>query len=200
MSLTVVNGLPAHVLFVHFVIVLVPLTALALVVSAAWPAGARRLGLVLPVLALVTLASVPLASHAGEWLEQHVDSDPLVRRHAELGDGLLPWALGLFAVSALVWWAARRPATAHTATGTTTDGTDGTDGTDEGTGTGGTRTTQGTGAAWASSALFRGAAIALSLVVAVGAVVDVYRIGDSGAKAAWHDGYSKTATRDGDGD
>ena len=194
MSLTVVNGLPAHVLFVHFVIVLVPLTALALVVSAAWPAGARRLGLVLPVLALVTLASVPLASHAGEWLEQHVDSDPLVRRHAELGDGLLPWALGLFAVSALVWWAARRPATAHTATGTTTDGTD------EGTGTGGTRTTQGTGAAWASSALFRGAAIALSLVVAVGAVVDVYRIGDSGAKAAWHDGYSKTATRDGDGD
>ncbi|MER6061280.1 hypothetical protein ABT167_08665 [Streptomyces sp. NPDC001792] len=34
----------------------------------------------------------------------------------------------------------------------------------------------------------------LSLAVAVGAVVDVYRIGDSGAKAAWHDAYSKTAT------
>ncbi|MGH1551647.1 hypothetical protein ACRAWF_04100 [Streptomyces sp. L7] len=33
------------------------------------------------------------------------------------------------------------------------------------------------------------------LAVAVGAVVDVYRIGDSGAKAAWQDNYSKTATR-----
>ncbi|MEU9119978.1 hypothetical protein AB0C96_08965 [Streptomyces sp. NPDC048506] len=31
---------------------------------------------------------------------------------------------------------------------------------------------------------------------AAGAVVDVYRIGDSGAKAAWHDGFSKTATGD----
>jgi hypothetical protein len=39
----------------------------------------------------------------------------------------------------------------------------------------------------------------LSLVVAAGAAVDVYRIGDSGAKAAWHDGFSKTASG-GDGD
>lgn len=115
MSLTVVNGLPAHVLFVHFVIVLVPLSALALVVCAAWPAGARRLGLLLPILALVTLASVPVATHAGEWLEQHVGSNPLVRKHAELGDGLLPWALGLFVISAVVWWTARRSAPPRTA-------------------------------------------------------------------------------------
>ncbi|WP_234360148.1 hypothetical protein [Streptomyces sp. DSM 15324] len=44
------------------------------------------------------------------------------------------------------------------------------------------------------------AAAVLSLVVAAGAVVDVYRIGDSGAKAAWHDGFSKTASGGGDGD
>lgn len=169
MSLTVVNGLPAHVLFVHFVIVLVPLSALALVVCAAWPRGARRLGLVLPILAFVALASVPLATHAGEWLEQHVGSDPLVRKHAELGDGLLPWALGLFVFSAVVWWTARRSAPAP-------DGT--------------------ASASWSSSALLRGAVVVLSLAVAAGAVVDVYRIGDSGAKAAWHDNYSKTATRD----
>ncbi|WP_281176160.1 hypothetical protein [Streptomyces hokutonensis] len=37
----------------------------------------------------------------------------------------------------------------------------------------------------------------VSLAVAVGAVVDVYRIGDSGAKAAWQDNYSKTATQNG---
>ncbi|MFD6025294.1 DUF2231 domain-containing protein [Streptomyces griseoluteus] len=171
MSLTVINGLPAHVLFVHFVIVLVPLSALALVICAVWPAGARRLGLLLPALALVTLASVPLATHAGEWLEAHVESDPLVREHAELGDGLLPWAAGLLVLAAAVWWMARR--SAPTA-GRTAD------------------------ASWAPPALLRGAVAVLSLAVAVGAVVDVYRIGDSGAKAAWHDSFSKTASRDGD--
>ncbi|MFJ4031019.1 DUF2231 domain-containing protein [Streptomyces griseoluteus] len=170
MSLTVINGLPAHVLFVHFVIVLVPLSALALVICAAWPAGARRLGLLLPSLALVTLASVPLATHAGEWLEAHVEGDPLVREHAELGDGLLPWVAGLVVLAAAVWWIARRsaPAAGETA-----------------------------GAPWAPPALLRGALAVLSLAVAAGAVVDVYRIGDSGAKAAWHDSFSKTATRDG---
>jgi hypothetical protein len=167
---TVINGLPAHVLFVHFVIVLVPLSALALVVCAAWPGGARRLGLLLPVLAFVTLASVPLSTHAGEWLEAHVGSDPLVRQHAELGDGLLPWVAGLFVISAAVWWTARRwaPATAGPS-----------------------------GAAGSPPALLRGVIAVLSLAVAVGAVVDVYRIGDSGAKAAWHDSYSKTATSHG---
>jgi hypothetical protein len=35
--------------------------------------------------------------------------------------------------------------------------------------------------------------VVLSLAVALGAVVDVYRIGDSGAKAAWHDNCSRTA-------
>ncbi|MET8132068.1 MULTISPECIES: DUF2231 domain-containing protein [unclassified Streptomyces] len=172
MSLTVVNGLPAHILFVHFVIVLVPLSALALIVCAVWPGAARRLGLLLPVLALVTLATVPVSTHAGEWLEQHVGSDPLVRKHAELGDGLLPWALGLFVISAVIWWTARSSAPAA-------DGT--------------------AGGSWSSSALARGAVVIVSLAVAVGAVVDVYRIGDSGAKAAWHDNYSKTATQHGDG-
>ena len=35
--MSLVNGLPAHVLLVHFVVVLVPLTALAVVVCAVWP-------------------------------------------------------------------------------------------------------------------------------------------------------------------
>ncbi|MGC4987238.1 DUF2231 domain-containing protein [Streptomyces sp. DT193] len=171
MSLTIVNGLPAHILFVHFVIVLVPLSALALIACAIWPGAARRLGLILPVLTLVTLATVPVSTHAGEWLEQHVGSDPLVRKHAELGDGLLPWALGLFVISAVVWWTARRSAPA-------VDGT--------------------SAASLSLPVLVRGAIAVLSVAVAVGAVVDVYRIGDSGAKAAWHDNYSKTATQHGD--
>ncbi|MDH6566074.1 hypothetical protein M2160_001095 [Streptomyces sp. SAI-117] len=170
--MSVINGLPAHVLLVHFVVVLVPLTALALGVCAVWSSAAQRMGLVLPLLALVTLVSVPLATEAGEWLEAHVDSDALVRRHAALGDGLLPWAGGLFLLAVLVWWTARR---------TTASGSG---------------TTRGIRR---SAAPVRVAVAVLSLVVAVGAAVDVYRIGDSGAKAAWHDGYSKAATG-GDGD
>jgi hypothetical protein len=166
--MSLVNGLPAHVLLVHFVVVLVPLTAIAVVASAVWPAVARRMGVALPVLALVTLASVPLTTSAGEWLEEHVGSNALVRRHAELGDGLLPWALGLFVLAAAVWWTTRRTTSEQT----------------------GNR----------SASVVRIAAAVLSVVVAAGAVVDVYRIGDSGAKAAWHDGYSKTATGSGDGD
>ncbi|MFF7754003.1 DUF2231 domain-containing protein [Streptomyces sp. NPDC007971] len=162
--MNLVNGLPAHVLLVHVVVVLIPLTALALVAGALWPRAARRLGVLLPVLALVALISVPLTTHAGEWLERHVDDDALVRRHTELGDGLLPWALALFVLAALVWWAGgRAPAEPG----------------------------QSGGRRW-NALPVRIVVGVLSLAVAVGAVVDVYRIGDSGAKAAWHDAYSKT--------
>ncbi|MFF5015023.1 DUF2231 domain-containing protein [Streptomyces sp. NPDC001165] len=164
--MNLVNGLPTHVLLVHVVVVLIPLTALALVTAALWPRAARRLGPLLPLLALIALVSVPLTTHAGEWLERHVDDDALVRRHTELGDGLLPWALGLFALAAVVWWAGRRaPAEPG----------------------------QSDGRRW-SALPVRIVVGVLSLAVAAGAVVDVYRIGDSGAKAAWHDAYSKTAT------
>ncbi|MGW7486480.1 DUF2231 domain-containing protein [Streptomyces sp. NPDC054786] len=173
MSLNVVNGLPAHVLIVHVVVVLVPLSALAVVVGAIWPSAARRMGMVLPLLALVTLVSVPLATDAGEWLEKHVDSNALVRRHTELGDGLLPWAVGLFVLATVVWWTTRRPAAAEAASGERTRS-----------------------AASRSALVIRIVAAVLAVGVAAGAVVDVYRIGESGAKAAWHDGFSKTATGD----
>ncbi|MFJ9718701.1 DUF2231 domain-containing protein [Streptomyces sp. NPDC101213] len=178
LSLSLVNGLPAHVLVVHFVIVLVPLSALAVVAGAAWPGAARRMGVVLPVVALVTLASVPVAAEAGEWLEEHVDSNPLVRRHAELGDGLLPWAAGLFLLAAAIWWTNRGSAAAQAAPG------------------GGPARS----ASLRSSLVVRVVAVVLSVGVAAGAVVDVYRIGDSGAKAAWQDGFSRTATGDGGDD
>ncbi|MEU8469073.1 DUF2231 domain-containing protein [Streptomyces sp. NPDC029006] len=170
--MNLINGLPAHVLLVHVVVVLIPLTALALVTAAIWPRAARRLGPLLPLLALVALASVPLTTHAGEWLERHVGDDALVRRHTELGDGLLPWALGLFVLAALVWWAGRKAQAQEPRK----DG----------------------GMRW-SALPVRIVVGVLSTAVAVGAVVDVYRIGDSGAKAAWHDAYSKTATGSQDG-
>ncbi|GCB44605.1 DUF2231 domain-containing protein [Streptomyces sp. NL15-2K] len=162
-----INGIPAHVLFVHVVVVLVPLTALCLVLCAVRPSLMRRFGFALPILALVSLVSVPLTTNAGEWLEQHVDSNALVRKHAELGDQLLPWAVALFVLATAVWWTYRRAAAR------TPDAV------------------QSAGGALATVHLpLRIAAAALSLVVGMGAGIQVYRIGDSGAKAAWHDGYS----------
>ncbi|AKL70596.1 MULTISPECIES: DUF2231 domain-containing protein [Streptomyces] len=166
MGLDLINGIPAHVLFVHVVVVLVPLTALALILCAALPSVMRRFGLALPALALVSLISVPLTTNAGEWLERHVDDDPLVRKHTELGDELLPWAIGLFLVSAAVWWFYRR--TNH-------------------------HTPQAEGSTSTVGTPLRIAATVLSLLIGVGAGVQVYRIGDSGAKAAWHDAYSASA-------
>ncbi|OQQ14644.1 hypothetical protein B0675_31520 [Streptomyces sp. M41(2017)] len=172
MGLDLINGIPAHVLFVHVVVVLVPLTALALVLCAAFPSVMRRFGLALPILALASLISVPLTTSAGEWLERHVDSNALVRKHAELGDQLLPWAIGLFVVAAGVWWAYRRTARSVSETAGGAGGTVGMP--------------------------LRVTAAVLSLAVGVGAGVQVYRIGDSGAKAAWRNGYSATAHADRD--
>jgi hypothetical protein len=165
-GLDLINGIPTHVLFVHVIVVLVPLTALALILCAALPSVMRRFGIALPALALASLISVPLTTEAGEGLEHHVDRDPLVRRHTELGDGLLPWVIGLFLVSTAVWWFYCRTAR---------------------------RAPEAKGSTGAVGAPLRTAAVVLSLVIGVGAGVQVYRIGDSGAKAAWHDAYSATA-------
>ncbi|MBB2975254.1 hypothetical protein FHX49_000820 [Microbacterium endophyticum] len=98
------NGLPIHVLLVHFVVIVVPLTAICLVLSTFWPAARRRLGLVTPILALVALISVPITTQAGEALEEQVSETALSELHTELGDTLLPWAIALFIIAALQWF------------------------------------------------------------------------------------------------
>jgi hypothetical protein len=159
------------VLLVHFVVVLVPLTALALVAATVWTTWIRRLGVVLPLLALVTLISVPITTNAGEWLEKRIPSDSLVRKHTDLGDTLLPWVAALFVVAVAVWWFGRR-AMAHSSVNR--------------------HARAGLSGAVPLSMPVRVAAIVLAVVVAAGSVVQVYRIGDSGAKSAWDGGFSNT--------
>ena len=59
-------GLPAHPLVVHAVVVLVPLSALAGLVVAVWPAARERYAPVALGIATLALISVPLATHTGE--------------------------------------------------------------------------------------------------------------------------------------
>lgn len=98
-----IGGLPLHPLIVHLVVVLAPLTALAMVLSVFWPAARRRLGIVTPLAALVVLILVPLTVAAGESLKEVVGPLPAVERHESFGRMLLPWAIALFAVSSIHW-------------------------------------------------------------------------------------------------
>src|SRR5690348_6266660 len=96
-----INGLPAHVLLVHAVVVLVPLVAISVIAAAVSSRWRERLGS-LPALAAVALVVLtPVTTSAGEWLQQRVPDTAKVRHHAELGDQLLPWVIALLVVAAV---------------------------------------------------------------------------------------------------
>ena len=103
------HGLPLHVLVVHAVVVLLPLSALCVVLHAVWPVAARRLGVVTPILALVSLVLVPIATTSGADLAERFGPTlpPLVERHHELAGRMLPWTIAL-AVTAIALYAATR--------------------------------------------------------------------------------------------
>ncbi|MCU1635541.1 MAG: hypothetical protein JWQ68_780, partial [Cryobacterium sp.] len=89
----VLNGLPLHILVVHLVIILVPVTALSVILAALWPVARRRLGIVIALMGAVLIVLVPLTASAGAWLKERVPSTPLIEVHAGLGDKLWPWTL-----------------------------------------------------------------------------------------------------------
>ena len=98
--MTVIAGLPAHVLFVHFIVVLAPLTALLEILCAVWPAARRRLVWLVLALAVVTMVLTPLTTHAGEWLKhREAHPSPLLQLHAERGDWMIYFSIGLLVVA-----------------------------------------------------------------------------------------------------
>jgi uncharacterized membrane protein len=159
---SVVNGLPAHILLVHFIVVLAPLTAILALGASVWPAIRRRLVWLIAALAVITLVLTPLTTEAGEWLEERVPETGAVETHAELGDSMLFFALGLVVVAALL-------VALHVR---------------EGRGTGPVR--------WQSIAV-----VVITVVVAAATIVQVIRIGESGARAAWENTVSTAPAEDG---
>ena len=159
-----VNGLPLHALLVHFVVVLIPLTAVAALLVPIWPAARRRLGIVVPLLALVDLILVPIVTEAGEWLQARVPSTPLIQAHAALGKTLLPWVIALFVFTVLQWaWffffdrpdSPRRPSRVVRRVALVV-------------------------------------LIVLAAVLAVGTIVEVVLIGEAGSRAIWENSFSPT--------
>ncbi|MEN3300485.1 hypothetical protein [Pseudonocardia sp.] len=195
-----INGLPAHVLLLHAVVVLVPLTSLLVVGTAFWPAARRRLGVAVPILALVTLGAVQLTINAGEWLIRRVPITPLVRAHAHLGDDMLPWAIALVVVAVAVWAQRFLPSHRTDAGNDHTARAEGTARADPGPPTTGpgaghtqtlTRaTTAPTGRRSRLATVVAGVTMVAALAAGVGATVQCYRVGDAGARAVWTDNFS----------
>jgi hypothetical protein len=83
-------------LVVHLTVVAVPLAAVlvalvAIVPRLPWLARWSAL-----VLSALSVALIPLTESSGEALEHQVRETALVKQHSEMGEGLLPWAIGLF--------------------------------------------------------------------------------------------------------
>lgn len=168
-----INGLPAHILLVHAIVVLLPLAALLLVLTAIWPSVRRRLAGPNAILSLLVVALVPVTTEAGEWLEHRVPASALLHEHTELGDAAIVAALPVALLALVIWWRQR-----------------------EADGTGRQRTYLAAGSATITRVL-----MALTVLVASFAVYDTYRIGDSGAKASWTGNFSSTPSQEGpDGD
>ena len=99
--MTVINGLPAHALWLHLVVVLVPLTALPEIVCGLWPAARRGQLLWLTLLlATATMVLTPITINAGEWLyDLRTKPSPILREHAERGETMVYFAAALLAVA-----------------------------------------------------------------------------------------------------
>lgn len=96
------NGLPAHPLLVHFIVVLGPLTAVLAILCALWPAARRRLVWLTVALAAATAVLTPIAAEAGEWLEHRVEETEALEVHEHLGKTMLYFALALLVAAILL--------------------------------------------------------------------------------------------------
>lgn len=101
--MNVINGMPAHALLLHFILVLVPLTALLEIVCGLWPAARRgQLMWLTLALAVVTMVSTPITINAGGWLYGlRTNPSPILREHAERGS-LMAYFSAALLVAAVV--------------------------------------------------------------------------------------------------
>lgn len=159
-----IAGLPAHPLIVHAVVVLVPLAALGLFLSAVWPAARDKIGWITVGISAFCLALIPFATGSGENLEERVEESELAEHHAELAERMLPWVIVLFVAALLLmlffWY--RNKVNARIADGTLTEAP-----------------------GWMRIAA--PAVMVLAIVASLGNIYTTYEVGHSGAKATWDD-------------
>jgi hypothetical protein len=167
---TFVSGLPLHPLIVHAVVVLLPMAVLGAVLIAVWPAIRARWAWPVVVLTVAAVVAIPLATSTGEGLEHSLPRTSALAAHAELGDQLLVFAAPLLVcVFALAFLDGRRRR--HSAAVPTR----------------GPGTMAAPAATSGRNRVMTVLVAVLTVVFAVVCGVQVFRIGDSGARAAWGD-------------
>jgi len=176
-----ISGLPVHPLVVHAVVVLLPLAVLGTIAVAVSPRLRARYSGLNALVAVVGTALCPVATSSGEALERHV-GDPGV--HAELGDQLLWFSLPMALLAVVMWAMQRRARNARESTRASALDREASVG--ETSGATATATAERTNHRHAG---VRGLGVVavLAVVAAVASGVQVYRVGDSGAKAVWAD-------------
>ena len=97
-----VLGLPLHPLVVHATVVLVPLTAVVLLLAVLAPRFRAWAGWLPLGLAVIATALAPISTSSGENLEERLGRTPLIEEHAELGEMLVWWCLGMLVVAGVV--------------------------------------------------------------------------------------------------
>jgi uncharacterized membrane protein len=148
--MSTINGLPAHILLNHFIVVLGPLAAILAIICALWPAARRRLIWLVLLLAVATLVLTPLTTNSGEWLADKLGASPAINHHAQLGDTLVYMVAALAATVIVL-------AVVHI------------------------RQARGRTVKLAVQAVVG----VLVIAAAVATLVQSYRVGESGARAAW---------------
>ena len=165
MEITSIFGLPAHPLFVHIPVVLVPLASLGAILML-WPKLRAKLGWATVVLAFVGLVFTQLAIGSGQALEEHVRETGLLEHHIDIGENLRPWAFLLFGftLAVMLWdWRTKHAAEADGSVRTIAD-----------------RSVSATTAQRVSLGL-----CVLAILSGALSTYWVYEIGHSGAKATW---------------
>ena len=178
-----INGSPAHALIVHLVVVLLPLAVVGAVLLVSVPPLRRGYSLLTLLVGFIACAAIPFAFLSGSQLRSRVPASALVATHVSLAHQLLPLA-ALFGLALAVFVAIDllRRARSGQLNGLERRLVQARPGI-----TNYARSHHLNG-------VYRVAATVLVLFsVATG--IQVYRVGDAGAKATWVGRLSSTASR-----
>lgn len=171
-----ISGLPLHIMIVHATVIIVPLAALCVSLSAFSIRIRRKLGAITPLLAGFSLILVPITQAAGEWLMQRVDTTALIARHMTFGQMVLPWVIGLFLV-ALGQWILHRKAEKKRQEGIDSRALSSKE--------------NGKPKGSNKHKILSVVGMVLTLIVSTGSVYSIYQAGESGSRAVWENAYEK---------
>jgi len=158
-TISKIFGLPAHPLFVHVPVVLIPLTGIGAIGMACSARVRDRYGWLVLGVGMVAGVSTQFAVASGQALRHSVPQSAALRRHVHIAGTIRPLILLLFLVALGVMLVDRRRR--------------------------GAWPFAGRGTSPAMGPFFRACVIVVTVGVAVATNVRLFQIGDSGAKATW---------------